>query len=130
MNDVSTLSFSRWLKRLRAQHDLTQEALAELAYCSVQTIRFFESGKRRPSLEMAERLAEVLAVPAEQQSHFIKLARTALNAAEENGGSRPTQPAAAATSAPPARCAALASARHAFGGATARSGAAPTIAAG
>ena len=78
-------TFGRWLKRLRAQHDLTQEALAELAYCSVQTIRFFESGKRRPSLEMAERLAEVLAVPAEQQSQFIKLARTSLNpATDEN----------------------------------------------
>ncbi len=105
MNEVSTLPFSRWLKKLRAQHDLTQEALAELAYCSVQTIRFFESGKRRPSLEMAERLAEVLAVPAEQQSQFIKLARTALNAAEESGkGSLPTQSAAVATSepAPPA----------------------------
>ena len=53
-------SFGHWLKRLRAQQDLTQEALAELAYCSVQTIRFFESGKRRPSVAMAERLAQVL----------------------------------------------------------------------
>jgi predicted ATPase/transcriptional regulator with XRE-family HTH domain len=105
VNDISTLSFSRWLKRLRAQHDLTQEALAELAYCSVQTIRFFESGKRRPSLEMAERLAEVLKVPAEQQSHFIRLARTALNTADsagdnENGAeSRAIQPPS--NSAPP-----------------------------
>jgi predicted ATPase/predicted negative regulator of RcsB-dependent stress response/DNA-binding XRE family transcriptional regulator len=57
--------------------------LAELAYCSVQTIRFFESGKRRPSLEMAERLAEVLALPADQQSQFIRLARAALPSAEE-----------------------------------------------
>ncbi|MCC6455853.1 MAG: tetratricopeptide repeat protein [Caldilineaceae bacterium] len=86
MNDVSSLPFSRWLKRLRAQQDLTQEALAELAYCSVQTIRFFESGKRRPSLEMAERLAEVLAIPAEQRALFIRQARTSLSAAgDENG---------------------------------------------
>lgn len=84
MNDLSTLSFSRWLKRLRAQHDLTQEALAELAYCSVQTIRFFESGKRRPSLEMAERLAEVLAIPEDQKTLFIRLARTSLNTADLN----------------------------------------------
>lgn len=87
MNDVSSLSFGRWLKKLRAQHDLTQESLAELAYCSVQTIRFFESGKRRPSIEMAERLIEVLAVPADQQSAFIRLARTSLNA----GDSAPTE---------------------------------------
>lgn len=84
MNDVSTLTFGRWLKKLRAQHDLTQESLAELAYCSVQTIRFFESGKRRPSVEMAERLIEVLAVPADQQSAFIRLARTSLNAGDAN----------------------------------------------
>lgn len=104
MNDVSSSSpsFGRWLKRLRAQHDLTQEALAELAYCSVQTIRFFESGKRRPSLEMAERLAEVLGVPADQHSQFIKLARTSLNAQEPNGAEveSVTPPSTAAVSQP------------------------------
>lgn len=111
VNDATPLSFGRWLKRLRAQHDLTQEALAELAYCSVQTIRFFESGKRRPSIEMAERLAEVLAVPADQQSAFIKLARTSLTsdlASGVAGGdgnkaeTHSSQPAATAASAPEA----------------------------
>ncbi|MEZ4614602.1 MAG: helix-turn-helix transcriptional regulator [Caldilineaceae bacterium] len=68
-------NFGHWLKRLRAQQDLTQEALAELAYCSVQTIRFFESGKRRPSVEMAERLAQVLDVAAAEVPIFIQLAR-------------------------------------------------------
>ena len=78
-------TFAQWLKRLRTQQDLTQEALAELAFCSVQTIRFFETGKRRPSLEMAERLAEVLRVPADQQASFVRLARTALaSEAEES----------------------------------------------
>lgn len=75
-------SFGQWLRRLRAQHDLTQEALAEQAYCSVQTIRFFETGKRRPSLEMAERLAEVLAVPTAQQGEFLRLARQPLEKVE------------------------------------------------
>lgn len=75
-------TFGHWLKRLRAQQDLTQEALAELAYCSVQTIRFFETGKRRPSLEMAERLAQVLAVPAAQQAEFMRLARQAIEKQE------------------------------------------------
>lgn len=107
-------SFGRWLKRLRAQHDLTQEALAELAYCSVQTIRFFESGKRRPSLEMAERLAEVLAVPAAEQPHFIKLARTALNAdlhttlnSGEDDAAPPAASAPEASAAPPTTLARL-----------------------
>lgn len=102
VNDLSSLSFGRWLKRLRAQHDLTQEALAELAYCSVQTIRFFESGKRRPSLEMAERLAEVLEVPSEQQSLFIRMARASLAAAEEESGNESrTQPTPAPEAALP-----------------------------
>ncbi len=71
--------FGQWLKRLRTQWDLTQEALAEQMHCSVQTIRFFETGKRRPSLEMAERLAEVLAVPAAEQAEFIRQARMAID---------------------------------------------------
>ncbi len=70
-----SLAFGPWLKRLRAQRDLTQEALAESAYCSVQTIRFFESGRRRPSVEMAERLAAVLLVPDEQREQFVRQAR-------------------------------------------------------
>ena len=86
--------FGSWLKRLRAHHDLTQEGLAELVYCSVQTIRFFESGKRRPSIEMAERLADVLHVAGDQREHFIRTAR---------GIAEPSPlPAAAPASAPPA----------------------------
>lgn len=90
-------NFSRWLKKLRTQQDLTQEALAEHAYCSVQTIRFFETGKRRPSLEMAERLAQVLKVPAEQQEEFYRLARQSIEkpevvAEEEPVADSPVQP--------------------------------------
>ena len=65
----------RWLKRLRAQNDLTQEALAERVNCSVQTIRFFESGRRRPSWETAELLADALHVPADEREEFIRTAR-------------------------------------------------------
>lgn len=76
-------TFGQWVKRLRVQRDLTQEMLAELVYCSVQSIRFFESGKRRPALDMAERLADVLAVDADQRETFIRLARTTLPAEPE-----------------------------------------------
>lgn len=69
---LSPAPFGRWLKQLRSRHDLTQEALAELVACSVQTIRFFETGKRRPGLAMAERLADVLQVPAEERDTFIR----------------------------------------------------------
>ncbi len=63
---------------MRNQHDLTQEALAELAFCSVQTIRFFESGKRRPALETAERLATILQVPVAQRANFLRQARASV----------------------------------------------------
>lgn len=75
--------FGAWLKQLRLQRGLTQEALAELADCSVQTIRFFETSKRRPSLAMAEQLATILAIPHAEVEPFIQLARQALGQSEE-----------------------------------------------
>lgn len=76
------VAFGRWLKRLRSQQNFTQEALAEAVYCSVQLIRFWEGGRRRPSLEMAERLADVLQVPADQRTAFIQQARLPVEEAE------------------------------------------------
>jgi hypothetical protein len=43
--------------------------------CAIQTIRTFEIGKRRPSRELTERLADVLQVPQEQRSNFVRAAR-------------------------------------------------------
>lgn len=95
----SNPAFGRWIKRLRAHHDLTQERLAELAYCSVQAIRSFETGKRRPSLDMAERLAEVLQVPAEQRENFVRQARMVTLAGAEPAQSR-SEPVVAPQPAP------------------------------
>lgn len=69
------LSFGRWLKQLRADRDLTQDALAEAVGCAAQTIRTFESGTRRPSRDMAERLADVLEVAQTERDAFLRLAR-------------------------------------------------------
>jgi predicted ATPase/DNA-binding XRE family transcriptional regulator len=80
----------RLLKRLRAQQDLTQEALAERVHCSVQTIRFFESGRRRPSWEMAELLADALHVPAAEREEFIRTARLTPQDAAEASAPLPT----------------------------------------
>lgn len=94
-------TFSQWLRRLRTQRDLTQEALAELAFCSVQTIRAFENGKRRPSLELAKQLVAVLDVPAEHQETFVRLARTTLAAeADESASTHTPSAMAPATAAP------------------------------
>ena len=64
------LTFGRWMKCLRAELDLTQEALAEAVGCAPQTIRTFESGSRRPSRDLAERLADVLQVPVLATCHI------------------------------------------------------------
>jgi len=87
----------RLLKRLRAQQDLTQEALAERVHCSVQTIRFFESGRRRPSWEMAELLADALHVPASEREEFIHTARLAPQDAGETSAPTAETPAALPT---------------------------------
>jgi predicted ATPase/transcriptional regulator with XRE-family HTH domain len=69
-------TFRRWLKHLRAEQDIKQELLAEMVGCSVDTIRAFESGRRRPSRAMAERLAAMLQVGADQCAEFVRMART------------------------------------------------------
>lgn len=71
-------NFGSWLRRLRYTQDLTQEMLAEMVGCASQTIRSFESGRRRPSRELAVRLSELLGVPADERAAFVRLARTAL----------------------------------------------------
>jgi predicted ATPase/DNA-binding XRE family transcriptional regulator len=75
-------SLGDWLKRLRAKKDLTQELLAEQACCAAQTIRMIETGRRRPSREMAERLADVLDVPDDERAEFLRVARAAPSAAD------------------------------------------------
>ena len=68
-------SFSRRLKQLRAELDLTQEMLADQVGCAIETIRAVEAGRRRPSRAMAERLAEVLHLLEEDRGEFLRLAR-------------------------------------------------------
>lgn len=86
-------TFGRWLKKLRAEQDLTQEALSERVGCSPVTLRSFEIGKRRPSRDMAERIADTLGVPADQRAEFLRLARLPLVEADSE----------AETEAPPAQ---------------------------
>jgi ATP/maltotriose-dependent transcriptional regulator MalT/DNA-binding XRE family transcriptional regulator len=73
---TTDMEFGRWLKRRRQALDLTQDALAELVGCAVSTLQKIEQGARRPSRDMAERLADVLDVPSEEREGFLQLART------------------------------------------------------
>jgi len=70
-----TDSFGYWLRRRRKSLDLTQEALAQLVFCSGFTIRKIEADERRPSRPLAERLAVSLAVPEEEKRAFLDAAR-------------------------------------------------------
>jgi transcriptional regulator with XRE-family HTH domain len=73
-----TASFGRWLKLRRLTLDLTQHDLGQLVGCSPETIRKIEADERRPSQQIAERLAGHLAIPAAEHDAFVKAARAAL----------------------------------------------------
>ena len=70
-----THSFGYWLRRRRKALDLTQEALAQRVSCSGFAIRKIEADERRPSLRLAERLAAMLVIPAEERREFLEAAR-------------------------------------------------------
>lgn len=72
------ISFGRWLQRRRKALDLTQEALAQRVACAAETLRKIEADVRRPSRQIAERLAEALEIPEADRAAFIKAARAEL----------------------------------------------------
>jgi predicted ATPase/DNA-binding XRE family transcriptional regulator len=71
----NTLSFGYWVRRQRKALDLTQKELASRAWCSVATIKKIEADHRRPSLPLAETLAECLTVPEDERETFLQAAR-------------------------------------------------------
>jgi predicted ATPase/transcriptional regulator with XRE-family HTH domain len=75
--DIIT-SFGEWLRRRRRALDLTQDALAERVGLSVSAIRKIEGDERRPSREVAQLMAQVLEIPADEQARFVKVARAEL----------------------------------------------------
>lgn len=79
-----TTHFAARLRQIRIANDLTQEALAALVNCSVQTVRAFEHGRRRPSREMAVRLADVLKIEHTERETFLQEARTPITLAKAN----------------------------------------------
>jgi len=71
----TTSSFGYWIRRQRKALDLTQQALADRVGCSLAAIKKIEGDERRPSRQIAERLADVLDVPAAQREVFLEVAR-------------------------------------------------------
>lgn len=78
------LEFGQWLKRRRRILDLTQDDLAERAFCSVNTIRKIESGDLTPSKTLAQEIARALDLPPETHAEFLRFARTPHATAPEN----------------------------------------------
>jgi predicted ATPase/DNA-binding XRE family transcriptional regulator len=67
-------TFGHWLKQRRRVLGLTQEQIAQQLPCAVETIRKLESGTRRLSKGLAERLARVLELVGEEHTTFVQVA--------------------------------------------------------
>lgn len=81
MSDQS--AFRTWLKRRRQERGLTQEELGEQVGYAGQTIRKIESGRRRPSLQLAMRLAQVLQIAPEEQATWMAMATASTSSEPE-----------------------------------------------
>ncbi|MFQ5616904.1 MAG: protein kinase, partial [Anaerolineales bacterium] len=67
--------FERLVKEYRRALGLTQDELARRVGGATITIRKIESGRLRPSVQVAERLAMALKIPLEERADFVRQAR-------------------------------------------------------
>lgn len=68
-------SFGAWVSRRRRVLHLTQEMLADRLLCALGTLRKIETDERRPSVDLATRLAQELGVPEPWHETFVRVAR-------------------------------------------------------
>jgi LuxR family maltose regulon positive regulatory protein len=94
-------SFGGLLRQHRAALHVTQAALAERAGCSPEVVRKFEADAKRPSRQLAERLADALLLAHAERERFLLAAR---READATRGAKAPRPAAEP---PPARPSAL-----------------------
>ncbi|HUS14947.1 MAG TPA: helix-turn-helix domain-containing protein, partial [Chloroflexia bacterium] len=85
-------SFSNWLKEQRRALGLTQRGLAERLGYSTETIVKIESGERRASREVAERLAACLDILPADRDAFVQFARTDQPPTSQLGSIDPVAP--------------------------------------
>ncbi|GAC1544321.1 MAG: hypothetical protein NVS2B7_18570 [Herpetosiphon sp.] len=72
---TGTLSFGQWLKQRRKALDLTQEELAEQVGCAAETLRKIEGDLRRPSRDIAERIAAAVTTSPAERVTIVQVAR-------------------------------------------------------
>src|SRR6188508_292420 len=74
MSDRQT--FGDWLRQQRHDRGVTQDDLAEYLGFSAALLRKLEAGERRPSVQIAELLADYFRIPADEWAAFVAFART------------------------------------------------------
>src|SRR5262245_19979969 len=72
---MDDFSFGAWLQRRRRALAMTQADLGRRVGIAAATIRKIEADERRPSTQVAERLAEALVVPPPARVLFVRAAR-------------------------------------------------------
>ena len=68
-------SFGNWVRHRRQLMGWTRPELTQRLACAVITVKKIERDERRPSLQMAELLADQLAVPRARRADFLRMAR-------------------------------------------------------
>src|SRR3954451_14464915 len=72
---TTLFSFGEWLKQRRSALLLSREQVAQQVGCAEVTLRKIEADERRPSLAIAERLADILELGADERTLFFQVAR-------------------------------------------------------
>jgi transcriptional regulator with XRE-family HTH domain len=93
-------AFGRQLRQLRKARDLTQEALAQQAYCAIDTIKKIEAGVRRPSRQLAAQFADCLALAGDERAAFLVAARAEIETDHLAKAAQPVDSAAPAPAIP------------------------------
>jgi transcriptional regulator with XRE-family HTH domain len=62
-SDMEVITLRTWLKDIRVKKELTQQEVANAANVDVTMICKIELGERRPSVEVAKKIASVLEFP-------------------------------------------------------------------
>ncbi|MCU0495379.1 MAG: tetratricopeptide repeat protein, partial [Chloroflexaceae bacterium] len=73
-------SLGTWIRRQRRVLGLTQAELAHRVGCAAITIRKIEADERRPSVQVAQLLAEQLGLAPAERELFLRVARAELRA--------------------------------------------------
>ena len=57
--EITDVDFGEWTRAERKKRKMSQQGLARLAYMHYNTVRRIERGEVSPTLDVAERIAEV-----------------------------------------------------------------------